>query len=265
MTRRLLLLALIAVLGVVAAALLTGRKDQAPLAPIDRPEGSLLPAIDDSLFAAAAHILVAHADSEPPVPGVTRTASEAREKALRLFVELSSDQASFEDLARRESDDPDAERSGGYLGILRRGEIPLDFQMVLFNLEPGQIHPAFESPAGWHVIKRLPIRIAAARHILVTWDGAAGSRVKSGRTRNQAELLAQEIVLECRRPGADFCDLAARYSDDAGTRFECGDLGVMVPGMADPDFEDALFRLRAGDISDPVESVYGFHIILRLE
>jgi len=265
MPRRWLLLALAAVIVVVIAAYLSRPGGDGPLGPIDRPEGSLLPSVDDSLYAAAAHILVGHADSEPPLPGITRTASEAREKALRLYVQLSSDQASFEDLARRESDDPAAERSGGYLGILRRGEIPLEFQMALFSLEPGQLYPAFETSAGWHVIKRLPIRIAAVRHILVTWDGAEGARVRPGRTRNQARLLAEEVVRECRRPDADFCELAARYSDDTGTRYECGELGVMVPGLADPDFEDALFRLRAGEISEPVESVYGYHVIQRLE
>jgi len=265
MSRRWLLLALLAVAAVIAAARFGPRRGEAPVDAIGRGEPSRLPAVDDSLFAAAAHILVAHAGSEPPVPGVTRTSSEAHEKALRLFTMLHANQVAFEDLARRESDDPAAERSGGYLGVLRRGEIPLPFQMALFSLGPGQLYPAVETAAGWHVIKRLPISLAVARHILVTWDGAAVADVRTGRTRNQARLLAEEVLRECRRPDADFCELAARYSDDSGTRFECGDLDALMPGMADPGFEDALFRLRVGEISDLVETPFGFHIIQRLE
>lgn len=266
MSRRWLLLALLAVTATVLAALLAPRLRPDPEGAATAPERSRLPAVDDSLFAAAAHILVAHAQSDPPVPGVTRTRAEAREKALRLSVLLNSDQAGFADLARRESDDPLAAQSGGYLGILRRGEIPLEFQLALFNLEPGQVYPALESPAGWHVIQRLPVRLAVARHILVTWDGSAITDLRVGRTQNQARLLAEEVLRECLRPDADFCELAARFSDDAGTRFECGDLDVIMPGAADPAFEDELFHLRPGETSDRlVETPFGFHIVQRLE
>lgn len=263
MSRRWLLLMLLAVAATILAAGLAPRfRDRAHEAA---PETSLLPDVDEDVFAAAEHILIAHVDSEPPIPGVTRSLSEARELALHISVLLGDKQARFGDLARRYSDDPRVQNSGGYLGVLKRGEIPLEIQVPLFNMEPGDIHPAVETPAGFLVLQRLPVRLAAARHILITWDGSAVTGLRAGRTRNQARLLADEVLLACRRDGADFCDLAARYSDDDASRFECGDLGVLQPTMTDPVFESALFALRAGEISEPVETSFGYHIILRLE
>ena len=213
--------------------------------------------------AAVAHILIAHVESDPPIEGVTRTRSEARELALRIGVIASVNDADFAALAREYSDDPRAERTGGFLGIIPRGSAPLSFQVPLFNLEPGQIHPAAETAQGFHVIKRLPIRRVEARHILITWEGSEATAVHASRTRNQALLLAEEVLAECRREGADFCELTARYSDDTGSRFECGSVGIVEQGMTAPAFEHALFRLRSGEISDIVETPFGFHIIQR--
>jgi peptidyl-prolyl cis-trans isomerase SurA len=213
--------------------------------------------------AAVAHILIAHSESEPPIEGVTRSRSEARELALRLGVIAGENDADFAALAREYSDDPRAEKTGGYLGIMPRGSAPLSFQVPLFNLEPGQVHFAAETAQGFHVIKRMAVRRAEARHILITWEGSEATAVHASRTRNQALLLAEEILGECRREDADFCELTARYSDDTGSRFQCGSVGVIEPGMTDAAFENALFRLRSGEVSDIVETPYGFHIIQR--
>ena len=218
---------------------------------------------DDDVEAAAAHILIAHADSDPLLPGVVRSRSEARELALSISVLANERGADFAALAREYSDDPRAERTGGYLGILPRGQLPLSFQVPLFNLEPGQIFPAAETSQGFHVIKRMSVIRVEARHILITWEGSEATAVHAARTRNQARLLAEEVLAECRREDADFCKIAARYSDDTGSRFECGSIGTIEPAMTAPSVEEALFRLRPGGLSDLVESPFGFHIIQR--
>jgi peptidyl-prolyl cis-trans isomerase SurA len=229
----------------------------------DQP--SRLPKVDNSLSAAAAHILVAHNQSEPSIPGITRTPNEAKQLAYQYSVMANDRGADFSELARLYSDDPRVAGTGGYLGIQHRGSLPLEFEVSLFNLEPGEIFPAAQSKQGYHVIKRLPIQLAFARHILITWQGSQTTDTQINRTRNQARLLAEEVLLACRRSNADFCELSSQYSDDTGSRFTCGEIGVIEPSATHPDFESVLFRLRAGEISDLVETPFGFHIIQRVE
>lgn len=262
--RRILLLIVVAsVAGVAAYGWLQGRSEPAPPAAVEEP-AVFDPADPGPEEMAAAHILVAHADSRPAYPGVTRSREEARNRALELQVMAMDGRGSFEELAREFSDDPSAPRSGGYLGILPRGRLPLELEVPLWGLAVNQIYPAAETPAGFHVLKRLPIRRAVARHILVAWEGARGASGSVTRTRAQAQIIAEEVLQQCQDDPNAFCDLAARFSDDADSRFQCGLVGVVEPSLVHPDFEAELFALKPGKISDRlVETEFGFHIISR--
>jgi peptidyl-prolyl cis-trans isomerase D len=90
-----------------------------------------------------------------------------------------------------------------------------------------------------------------ARHILV--EVAEG---QEDAARAEADSIAARI-----RGGADFAAVAAEVSDDAGTKAQGGDLGPISRGMLVGPFEDALFSMQVGDVSDPVRSEFGFHII----
>ncbi|MGM0426666.1 MAG: SurA N-terminal domain-containing protein [Thermodesulfobacteriota bacterium] len=93
-----------------------------------------------------------------------------------------------------------------------------------------------------------------ARHILFKADSeAADDRVK------QAEKAAQK-VLKAARQGEDFAELAKQHSEGP-TRSEGGDLGYFKKGQMTPAFEEAAFGLKAGEISDPVRTRFGYHII----
>ena len=89
-----------------------------------------------------------------------------------------------------------------------------------------------------------------ARHILIT--------VAKGGDEEAARAKAAAIA-ERARKGEDFAKLAAEVSEDAGTKAQGGDLGWMTP--RDAPFENALFGMQAGAISDPVRSDFGFHVI----
>jgi peptidyl-prolyl cis-trans isomerase SurA len=78
--------------------------------------------------------------------------------------------------------------------------------------------------------------------------------------RNQA-LTKADSLLKALRAGADFADLARRFSDDSASRDSGGSLGWFRRGTMVKPFEQAVFRLRPGDLSYPVETVFGFHII----
>lgn len=260
--RRLVLPAALA--GAVALLVFALPRGRAPVA--DREEAApadSLAADRPSLEIAGAHILIAHRDSRPPVPGVTRTPVEARDLAVRLATEILDQRATFADVARRYSDDARTARKGGGFGIVRSGQLPLPLELTLSLLEIGQVHPGVETPAGVHVLMRLPVRRAACRHIMITWQGAGGDGGAVARSRAQARILADEIAAKARIPDADFCALAARFSDDEGSRFECGWIGIVEPGELETAFETALFDLAPGGVSGVVETSFGFHIVMR--
>lgn len=217
-------------------------------------------ALPDSVEAAAAFIMIAHADCPEPLPGITRTRAEARRRADDLFPKLMQRGSDFAALAAEYSDDPRTRNRGGYFGIFRRGEVKAVLSLPIFSLKPGQISEVIEGARGFFIFKRLPVRRLRAHHLLISWAGARNSAMGLSRTKEQARLLAEEI----RRmavDGDDPCDLAADYSDDAMTRYECGFLGVVQPYDLPAAINDAVFHLRPGKFSPVVESPYGFHVV----
>lgn len=217
----------------------------------------------DSLEAAAAHVLVAYRGCRDAPDTLSRTREQAEDRARRVAVLARQPGADFADLARRYSDDPRAARTGGYLGIVRRGDFTLPFEVALFSLPVGEVGQIVETEYGWHVIQRLPVRRVRAHHILIAWRGAERATEAVSRTREQAQALAAEVRLRAAAPGADLCTLARQFSDDAFNSAGCGDLGVIVPGRLPPEFEAKLFRLRPGQVSPVIETPFGFHIVWR--
>ena len=96
------------------------------------------------------------------------------------------------------------------------------------------------------------------RHILLTWKPL-------GTPDDRAALREQMTpILERARGGEDFAELAREFSDDGATRELGGDTGLFTRGQMVPAFEAVAFALQPGEVSDPVETAYGVHI-LRLE
>lgn len=103
----------------------------------------------------------------------------------------------------------------------------------------------------------------AARHILVSWEGALranGVRRSRAEARTLAEELRRRLVA-----GEDFATLARTYSDDPATGKRGGALGAFGHGVMQREFEDAAFALSPGTLSDLVETPFGFHLIERQE
>ncbi|MBI4127091.1 protein translocase subunit SecF [Candidatus Peregrinibacteria bacterium] len=100
--------------------------------------------------------------------------------------------------------------------------------------------------------------VVSARHILVSYTGA--ERSSSTRTKEEALTRAQEVKAKI-DGGAQLADLSKEYSDDQGSYAKGGDLGEFGEGVMTPTFQDAAFALSVGEVSDIVESPFGFHII----
>jgi len=95
-----------------------------------------------------------------------------------------------------------------------------------------------------------------ASHILVQVAEGADAA-----TQKAAEAKAAKLAAQAKAAGADFAAIARANSDDAGSKATGGDLGWVTKGMMDASFEGALFGMKAGEISGPVKSAFGWHVI----
>jgi len=94
-----------------------------------------------------------------------------------------------------------------------------------------------------------------AEHILLTTVGKTDAEVA------EIKKQAEDILAQARKKGANFEDLAKKYSEDPGSKTKGGDLGWLVHGQTVPEFDKAVFSTPKGEISDLVRTQYGFHII----
>jgi peptidyl-prolyl cis-trans isomerase SurA len=176
--------------------------------------------------------------------------------------------ADFAQLAASYSNAPEA-LQGGDLGWRTAERLPNIFLDTVKGLQPGQIGAIVHSPIGFHILKLIGRRSAAstklstgpvdqtrARHILLrVTDAMPESEVK----RRLADLRERVI-----KGGQDFGQLARLYSvDPSSTRG--GDLGWLYPGDTVPEFERAMNALQPKEISEPIKSPFGWHLIQVIE
>jgi peptidyl-prolyl cis-trans isomerase SurA len=214
-------------------------------------------AIDRDIRYHLAHILVAL-----PQGADSGTIATARQKAEELRERARAGE-DFSSLAINHSDAPDA-LEGGDLGWRGAADIPTLFARNVILMAPGEISQVLRSPNGFHIVKlidreageALKVTQTRARHILISPD----------QIRSEQEAEAQARALYSRiREGAPFADLARAHSTDAGSAARGGELGWVSPGQTVPPFEEAMNALAVGQLSRPVQSQFGWHIIEVLE
>ncbi|MGO4332680.1 peptidylprolyl isomerase [Cupriavidus sp. 2TAF22] len=201
------------------------------------------------------------------VPG---DASDAQKAALRAKAEDLLKQAQggadFAKLAQS-SDAPEAAQ-GGSLGFREIGRLPALFANAVLDMQTGAVAPqVIESANGFHVLKLVAKRTAppaspspaAGEHI--TQTQVRHILIRTGPNMPEAEARRQMSTLRDRiTHGGDFADAARRFSQD-GSAQNGGDLGWVSPGELVPEFEQAMGRLRPGEVSEPVVSQFGVHLI----
>ncbi len=181
--------------------------------------------------------------------------------SLYNYAQLIRDKADggedFALLAKAYSDDPSG-KNGGDLGWFARGEMVPEFEKAAFGLQLGRISEVVRSQFGFHVIKatgRKGDKVRASHILIQLLPSDNDMEAKRG----QADSLYRSIL-----DGADYAELAKRFSDDENSRDSGGELGWYAANDLLPEFIRALTDLEIGQISPPVVSEYGFHII-RLE
>jgi len=104
---------------------------------------------------------------------------------------------------------------------------------------------------------------ATASHILIRYAGAARTGPEITRTKDDARKLAQKVDKKAKSKGTDFAKLADEFTEDPSGKGRGGKLGTFPKGTMVPEFDKPLFEMKPGDVSDVVETGFGFHIIKR--
>ena len=156
-------------------------------------------------------------------------------------------------------------RVPGIAGWRNHQRLPELFGDALAKMKPGDVSEPLRSPAGFHIVQLVERRGASAaapvvqtrlRHILIRTNEA----VSEAEARRKLLDLRERIVTG----GADFAELARANSDD-GTAARGGELDWVYPGDTVPEFERAYQELKVGEISSPVRTPFGYHLIQVLE
>ncbi len=203
-----------------------------------------------------AQVLVAVPDAATPEQ---LAVLQAKAQAVLTRARAGED---FAALAREMSDSADR-ANGGQLGLRPMDRLPPLFVEATQNLAAGALSPVLRSGAGFHVLKVVEKRLAGtsvqqsrARHILLR------------ATPQMSEAAARDTLNEFKRRiqagQADFAALARDNSQD-GSASQGGDLGWASPGQFVPEFEGVLNALVPGQISDPLISRFGVHLIQLME
>ncbi|MFT4627613.1 MAG: hypothetical protein ACI8PZ_006300 [Myxococcota bacterium] len=229
----------------------------APVAREVTPEPP--PPAPDGHRYAASHVLVAWHGAAGAATEVTRTESDARDLALAIHARALAGEP-VEQLARELSDGPSGPRGGG-LGAYETGTMIPAFEAAVASVEPGSIAPLVRTPFGFHVARRDPVEIVRAAHLVVPWSGAW--RSTATRTKSEARARAEQAAAAI-ASGEGFASVALRFGEDE-TATHGGTLGEVTRGQLVPAFEQVLFSLEPGAVSDVVETPYGFHLVRRVE
>jgi len=168
------------------------------------------------------------------------------------------DGAPLQQLARQVSS-PNTEGAGYIRDILYNADaIPVELRQTAFHLAPGQISNPIEVENGCHIFKVEEKREGRAwvRHIFVPLKPGEGAKKKA------EERI--KIIQKSLRNGEDFASLATTHSDDTLSKDKGGDMGIIEIDKLPSVFRIALDGLADGEVSEPVESSFGLHL-LKLE
>lgn len=202
------------------------------------------------------HILIALPDSPSK-----KQISDASNKAQKIVDRLKNGE-NFAKLAATYSNDERA-LDGGKMGWHKLNELPSIFEERLVRAQKNDIIGPIRSGVGFHILKvegnhseaskSITITEVNARHILVKTNVLVTDEI----AKNKIQEIRQSIV----NGVSSFASAAKNYSEDPGSADKDGELGWNNPDNFDSNFRSALLKLKKGEISQPVKSNYGWHLI----
>lgn len=179
-----------------------------------------------------------------------------------LRAEILKGSITFEDAARRYSVDRNSSARGGLMGYVVPDRYPWPFEKVAYETEIGKISPVVNSGYGLHLIRVESVTPAAgqvlASHILLQTRGKSEPEI-------QAQKALADSLYNVVKGGADFADVATRYSEDPGSARNGGSLDWFGRGAMVAQFDSVSFALRDGEVSAPFSTAFGYHIVKRFD
>lgn len=158
------------------------------------------------------------------------------------------------------SKDAYTKAAGGDVYYITAGQINIPaIENAIYKTEPGNIYPELVSSGfGYHILKvteRIPRRESLnPQHILITFTDSTGT--DSAKALSKIQDIEKQL-----KAGADFGDLAAKYSADKGSAAKKGDIGFFQRGQLVREFDEVVFKLNVGEVSPIVKTQFGYHLI----
>ena len=167
----------------------------------------------------------------------------------------------FDKVARELSTDPNVQETGGEQGWITTFRYVYALEEAVYGTEVGEISKPFRTQYGWHIVKveeEQDHKEVKARHIMkMVPRGDSNLDSLDAAKLAEIELIASVVTPE------NFAEVAKTESEDRGSSVRGGDLGWFGLGMMVKPFEDAAFSIQPGEISKPIRSQYGWHIIYK--
>ncbi len=188
-----------------------------------------------------------------------RPGNDIRLDSLRS--EIMAGNTTFEEAAAAFSVDRGSNSRGGLMGSVVPGRYPWAFEKASYDTPKGGVTEVVNSGVGYHIIRVEDIRPSdgevEASHILLLTRGLKPEAAEAQKER--IDSLYKVVIAE----GADFADVARRFSQDPGSARNGGSLGWFGRGMMVQPFDSVAFALADGEISKPLATSFGYHIIYR--
>ncbi len=162
----------------------------------------------------------------------------------------------FAMVARDMSTDPNVQETGGELGWITPFRYVYPLEEAVYNTPVGEISKPFRTQYGWHIVlveEEIDHKEVKASHIMKMVPADSLDAIK----RAQIDSIAKIVT------GENFAEVAKAESDDRGSSVRGGELGWFGKGMMVKEFEDAAFSLKPGEISAPIRTQYGWHILYK--
>lgn len=206
----------------------------------------------------ASHILISVAPDASP-----KDSLEAFQKIKNIRNEIISG-ASFDQVAKSESQDPSAKENAGDLGYFSALYMVYSFENAAYNTKVGDLSEIIRTRFGYHIIKVTGKRSSRGElktaHIMVKFPKPSGQN--SQKDISVSKVKANEIYEKITQEGADFSEMAKQYSDDKNNASNGGELPWFGSNRMVESYENASFAIQnKGDITAPVQTPYGWHII----
>ena len=185
-----------------------------------------------------------------------------QQRADSLRTAILEGKTTFEDAARNFSVDRASSIRGGRMGYVVPDRFPWPFEKAAYDTAVGSLSPVGNSGMGYHIIRVESRQPAAgevlASHILLMNRGKSQEEIEE----NKATIDSLYTLL---KDGADFGQLALKYSEDPGSAQREGSLGWFGRGVMVAEFDSVAFSLANGEVSAPFETAFGYHIVKRFD